>query len=739
MQLEGKQFPEEAKQSHFQQPPTTRVVEGEENALDLSLQTLAQIENLFCGYGEKEVPQIFAENEIFQRMFGDLKNRGIEIRYVTEITSDNIQYCRQIIGKFGFKLRHLDKLKGNFAIADRHRQYWAAASVPNTGKLQLVWSDLPAIVEQNQFVFDLLWDKATPAEIRFREIEEGTPRYETRIIRDPDQILAETRRMGAGSRRYSISSVSGGLLYAQNHTLQDLNKILEKRRRGQHEGIRWLTTIDESSIEAAKRFLDLGIEIRHLDKAPTESFGLSEKEVGVTLAQLEGGALNNSALFSNEPGYVEHYSAIFDEQWKSGIDARMRIKEIEDGIEEPRVRIIRNRGEVRDLYRRMVDEASEEILLLLPTSNAYRRQAKIGIIDAMRTAVLNRGVKVRVLAPAVYEGSGGDPAKTDKVRSQSSTKLIDDLIEYKAIREATGLNTVTILVVDRTRSLIIEQQDDSRENFVDAIGVATYSSRGSTVKANIRFFERMWEEVAEREREEVLLEKERRSRMEAELLQDILAHDIRNYNQAARLNAELLDEEIGSAPPESLRPFVNSVINSIDGSTRLVDRAAKMGKILAEGSNVRLIPVNLGETIDNALGVVKKSLREKEIVLKKSDGNDTTVLADDMLQEVFLNLFSNSAKYTDGKDVRVEVQISPEENGTDYKISVIDYGHGVADELKPDIFTRYLKSARGSGLGLSIVHALVSDRYHGKIVVKNRVEGDYTKGTVIEMILPKAI
>jgi signal transduction histidine kinase len=49
-----------------------------------------------------------------------------------------------------------------------------------------------------------------------------------------------------------------------------------------------------------------------------------------------------------------------------------------------------------------------------------------------------------------------------------------------------------------------------------------------------------------------------------------------------------------------------------------------------------------------------------------------------------------------------------------------------------------LKTAKGSGLGMSIVHALVVDRYRGKIEVKNTVSDDYRKGTMVEILLKKA-
>jgi signal transduction histidine kinase len=73
-----------------------------------------------------------------------------------------------------------------------------------------------------------------------------------------------------------------------------------------------------------------------------------------------------------------------------------------------------------------------------------------------------------------------------------------------------------------------------------------------------------------------------------------------------------------------------------------------------------------------------------------------------------------------------------------YKIAFTDHGRGIPDQVKPRVFTRYLETVRGSGLGLSIVYALVVDRYSGKVEVRNRVEGDYRQGTVIEVWLHKA-
>ncbi|MBV9176412.1 MAG: hypothetical protein JO297_05190 [Nitrososphaeraceae archaeon] len=44
----------------------------------------------------------------------DMKNRGVKIRFITEITHDNIQYCKELM-KIA-EVRHLDEVKGNFGV-----------------------------------------------------------------------------------------------------------------------------------------------------------------------------------------------------------------------------------------------------------------------------------------------------------------------------------------------------------------------------------------------------------------------------------------------------------------------------------------------------------------------------------------------------------------------------------------------------------------------------------------------
>jgi two-component system sensor histidine kinase FlrB len=70
-------------------------------------------------------------------------------------------------------------------------------------------------------------------------------------------------------------------------------------------------------------------------------------------------------------------------------------------------------------------------------------------------------------------------------------------------------------------------------------------------------------------------------------------------------------------------------------------------------------------------------------------------------------------------------------------VTVSDYGKGIPDSMKKELFKRFYSKAEGSGLGLSIVRTLV-ERYKGKIWIGDRVYEDYAQGAEFGMIFPAA-
>jgi signal transduction histidine kinase len=100
----------------------------------------------------------------------DAKRRGVAIKIVTEITTENVAYCKQIM-KFA-ELRHIAGIKGNFGVTET--EYIASAILKKEKPAtQIIYSNAREVVDQQRYIFRSFWSRAIRANQRIKEIEEG--------------------------------------------------------------------------------------------------------------------------------------------------------------------------------------------------------------------------------------------------------------------------------------------------------------------------------------------------------------------------------------------------------------------------------------------------------------------------------------------------------------------------------------------------------------------------------------
>ena len=358
----------------------TEVLHGEENAVNTFLQFASKAKNRIDACVDYTRPSLVVKFEQLSNAFLAAKDRGVELRYVTEITEDNVAYCKELI-KIVSELRHLDGIKGNFYISET--EYIAPASLHEKGRPAslIIYSNVKEIVEhQQQFVFDSFWTRAIPAEQKIKQIEEGIIHYETKVLENKKEIFQHMKSViEKASERSEVSSI-GGLQLVYNNFFNEYRRIIDDKQRrgidvevdgkreregereGESKGIRWITSIDKDSIELVKIFLNAGIQIKHLKNLTFMNFAVDDRYFYATIDDMKNGNFMNSLLSSNEPAYIRHYNFIFEELWKNGVNAIDRIKDIEAGVHLSDIEVIPSSARAQELYLDIVKAASEEIL-----------------------------------------------------------------------------------------------------------------------------------------------------------------------------------------------------------------------------------------------------------------------------------------------------------------------------------------------------------------------------------------
>jgi signal transduction histidine kinase len=159
---------------------------GVDNVINTVLQFLNQTNNIINACVDYSRPSLAIEIEVLKGAFLNAKKRGVRLRYVTEITNENISYCKQLLTMVD-ELRHLNGIKGNLYIGDR--AYIAPATFHEKGKpaSQIIYSNVKEIIEHQSYLFETLWNKAIPATQRIKEIEEGLASEFYEVISDHEK------------------------------------------------------------------------------------------------------------------------------------------------------------------------------------------------------------------------------------------------------------------------------------------------------------------------------------------------------------------------------------------------------------------------------------------------------------------------------------------------------------------------------------------------------------------------
>jgi PAS domain S-box-containing protein len=241
-------------------------------------------------------------------------------------------------------------------------------------------------------------------------------------------------------------------------------------------------------------------------------------------------------------------------------------------------------------------------------------------------------------------------------------------------------------------------------------------------------------DITERQRAEREINE---AKTQAELYLDLMGHDIRNMNQVSMGFLEIALESTNIDKKD--KELLLKSMGGLENSTRLIDNVRKLQ--MAQTRELKLHAVDACQAILRVLGHYS-NMPNVNATFNYELPPGCSVMANDLLYEVFENLVGNALKHA-GRKPTISIKYETDMlNGTDYnKFIVEDDGPGIPDKLKLNIFTHRVHSGaktRGSGLGLYIVKSLV-DSYGGQVFVEDRVPGDYKQGARFVVMLPTIV
>jgi two-component system, OmpR family, sensor histidine kinase VicK len=698
----------------------TEVFHGEENAMKILLQTMSNVqkEALVCADANSAAFSMGVAP--IKNGYSDFKRRGIRIRFITEITLENMQYVKELMNYA--EVRHMDTVKGNMAVSET--EYIATATLEGAKPItETIYSNAKPILEQQRYFFENLWIKAVHADQRIREIEEGIEPRITKIIDSQEDIISRARHVIETSDHLSVCSDLDYLKMIETFALDSIKKILQKKQNGKHKGVRWIGTVSKEDISLVQRFMALGMEVKHLRYTPL-NFSVTNKEFNFTISnQAADDSKTPNVLISNELPYIKQFNSLFEELWSQGVNAAGRIIEIEKGIEPDFFEVINEKNKAAELLLSLSKLAKEEVLFLLPNDKALVRMKKLGVLDALQKASLE-GVDVRLICPVTDANS----EILERLREQSQIKFV------KGNESQSG-----IIIIDSSRFISAELINPTSDTFSEAIGIVLYSNSKRSTNMLRSFFNSLWNQA------ELYRRLELQEKMEKEFV-NMAAHELRTPVQPLLGMTDILmsqfeedeqqqqQQEAGKKKTQNnkkkeitvTKEEIEMIARNVKRLERLTSDILDVSRIEGNALKLNLEVIDLNEKIRTVVNDEISAIpqgKALKIIFDQREKAPLFVKGDkSRLFEVLSNLIGNAIKFTDsGGTITVTAEKTAAKN--EAIVSIKDTGKGIDMEILPRLFSKFAsKSDKGTGLGLFLSKG-ITQAHGGKIWAENNKDG----------------
>lgn len=312
------------------------------------------------------------------------------------------------------------------------------------------------------------------------------------------------------------------------------------------------------------------------------------------------------------------------------------------------------------------------------------------------------------------------------------TEELGPWLAIGAVLLLVGGTAVAALLVFRPAHTHLRAVEDAARRFGEGdVTARAPTSGGDEVAAVALAFNRMADDLAARQQQ---LTEETRTRRQ--LLADV-SHELMTPLTAIRGYAETLTLPQFGPPAADGQRYVRIIQEEVERIERLVGDLLDLARYDAAGVSLVTEDVAVSELFNRVIARHEQAARENGVTLHVVLSDEELELRGDgrRLEQALQNLASNALRHTPRGG---RITLSAEQDAYATRFRVRDTGGGIPAEHLPHIFDRFYKAdpsrtATGSGLGLSIVKAIV-ERHDGRITVRS-APGD---GAEFEITLPRS-
>jgi two-component system, OmpR family, sensor histidine kinase VicK len=302
---------------------TTKIIQGTNDVVDAEVAFFSRTKKIADTYMNYTRPPLAVGLGPIKKAFLDAKNRGVHMRYLTEITKDNLSYCKELMSIVD-ELRHLDGIKGNFMVGDT--EYVAPLILFEHGKIapQAVYSNTKEVVEQQQYLFDNFWRQGVSGEKKIKEIEEEVESEFLEVITNKDDANKILLELSKSVKKEALFILPTDNAMIRVDRLGVIDSLIDASQNGAI--IKIICPLSEKNSQLVSKMSKVASSIQILNGSTSPAAGIFIVD-GVKFSRTELGEFSDNndkiqlsqaarfTVYSNSKPTVELFRSIFGLLW----------------------------------------------------------------------------------------------------------------------------------------------------------------------------------------------------------------------------------------------------------------------------------------------------------------------------------------------------------------------------------------------------------------------------------------
>ena len=533
----------------------------------------------------------------------------------------------------------------------------------------------------------------------------------------------------------------GSSLLLESSLVQRCIKDLRKRGKT----VRYITDIKNENLESCKKIMEI-VELRHLDNIQG---GIIINDVEY-LSLLESKNDDNGStpvhIYSNDKWLVEQQKLIFDMLWEKSIPAKIKIKQIEYGLEKDVFELITDEKNTMVKYRDALGSLTQELCFFYSVSDDV---VSAKVIEQKISEIINyvpksKSKDIKILAIILTSDS---VKRKGESREFSQIGLDYDLrIKYmdKEFTKSPLSRDLMILTVDRRELFISEIRSFNKipqSIFESDINFTIHSNSKSVVSTYNAILEMLWSrDELYKKSEMAIAQLKLQDKLQQEFVHNF-ANGLRNPIQPILGFSEiLLDKKNEFRQYSDILNIINSCAQKLASHVNNMIDITELDKDTFHLNKETFDLLKLIKEIINKFSKNSFYISNKNFNLS-TNVDSLLIYADkNRIKYTIENLITNAIDIPDSNSIKIFVEkneFNSSQNDDKTQsfviVNIIDDGTGIDRMILPTLFSKFVADSRdGLGLGLYLAKNII-ELHGGEIWAENNDNG---KGATFTFSLP---